>query len=223
MVRVAGVDACKQGWVAVLVDDDQVEDILTFASFRPLLSSLSDRDAIGVDIPIGMPQTATRRADREARRFVGSRAPSVFDTPPRAVLEAPTYEEARNISLSKYGRGVSAQSYRLREKLLDVDRARSGHPIFEVHPEVSFCGLAGKPLAHNKRSWNGQMLRRRLLMGAGLALPDELDDAAAVAVDDVLDAAVVAWSAMRIARGAAISIPEPPEDDERGDPMAIWY
>ena len=162
-------------------------------------SSLSDRDAIGVDIPIGMPQTATRRADREARRFVGSRAPSVFDTPPRAVLEAPTYEEARNISLSKYGRGVSAQSYRLREKLLDVDRARSGHPIFEVHPEVSFCGLAGKPLAHNKRSWNGQMLRRRLLMGAGLALPDELDDAAAVAVDDVLDAAVVAWSAMRIA------------------------
>lgn len=223
MVRVAGVDACKQGWVAVLVDDDQVEDVLTFASFRPLLSSLSDRDAIGVDIPIGMPQTATRRADREARRFVGSRAPSVFDTPPRAVLEAPTYEEARNISLSKYGRGVSAQSYRLREKLLDVDRARSGHPIFEVHPEVSFCGLAGKPLAHNKRSWNGQMLRRRLLMGAGLALPDELDDAAAVAVDDVLDAAVVAWSAMRIARGAAISIPEPPEDDERGDPMAIWY
>ena len=223
MVRVAGVDACKQGWVAVLVDDDQVEDVLTFASFRPLLSSLSDRDAIGVDIPIGMPQTATRRADREARRFVGSRAPSVFDTPPRAVLEAPTYEEARNISLSKYGRGVSAQSYRLREKLLDVDRARSGHPIFEVHPEVSFCGLAGKPLAHNKRSWNGQMLRRRLLMGAGLALPDELDDAAAVAVDDVLDAAVVAWSAMRIARGAAISIPEPPEDDERGYPMAIWY
>lgn len=223
MVRVAGVDACKQGWVAVLVDDDQVEDVLTFASFRPLLSSLSDRDAIGVDIPIGMPQTATRRADREARRFVGSRAPSVFDTPPRAVLEAPTYEEARNISLSKYGRGVSAQSYRLREKLLDVDRARSGHPIFEVHPEVSFCGLAGKPLAHNKRSWNGQMLRRRLLMGAGLALPDELDDAAAVAVDDVLDAAVVAWSAMRIARGAAISIPEPPEDDERGYSMAIWY
>jgi predicted RNase H-like nuclease len=61
-------------------------------------------------------------------------------------------------------------------------------------------------------------------MGAGLALPDELDDAAAaVAVDDVLDAAVVAWSAMRIARGAAISIPDPPEDDERGYPMAIWY
>lgn len=223
MVRVAGVDACKQGWVAVLVDDDQVEDVLTFASFRPLLGSLSDRDAIGVDIPIGMPQTASRRADREARRFVGSRAPSVFDTPPRAVLEAPTYEEARNISLSKYGRGVSVQSYRLREKLLDVDRARFGHPIFEVHPEVSFCGLAGKPLAHSKRSWNGQMLRRRLLMGAGLALPDELDDAAAVAVDDVLDAAVVAWSAMRIARGAAISIPDPPEDDERGYPMAIWY
>lgn len=207
----------------MLVDDGHVEGVLTFASFRPLLGSLSDRDAIGVDIPIGLPPTAIRRADREARRFVGPRAPSVFDTPPRAVLEAPTYEEARNLSQSEYGRGVSVQSYRLREKLLDVDRARSGHPLFEVHPEVSFCALAGEPLLHNKRSWNGQMLRRRLLVGAGLALPDELGEAAAVAVDDVLDAAVVAWSAMRIASGAAISIPDPPEDDERGYPMAIWY
>lgn len=223
MVRVAGADACKQGWVAVLVDDGRVEDVLTFASFRPLLGLLSDRDAIGVDIPIGMPTSATRRADKEARRFVGPRASSVFDTPPRAVLEAPTYEKARSISQSEYGRGVSVQSYRLREKLLDVDRARSGHPIFEVHPEVSFCVLAGEPLRHNKRSWNGQMVRRRLLMGAGLALPDELGEAAGVAVDDVLDAAVVAWTAMRIARGAAGSIPDPPEDDERGDPMAIWY
>jgi len=42
-------------------------------------------------------------------------------------------------------------------------------------------------------------------------------------LDDVVDAAVVAWSATRIARGEAQSLPEPPEHDSDGRPVAIWY
>ncbi|MGH9461043.1 MAG: DUF429 domain-containing protein [Vicinamibacteria bacterium] len=40
--------------------------------------------------------------------------------------------------------------------------------------------------------------------------------------DDVLDAAAASWSAARIARGEAASLPAPPERDANGYPMAIW-
>src|SRR5205823_2691454 len=87
--------------------------------------------------------------------------------------------------------------------------------IFEVHPEVSFAALAGRHLAHPKRSWNGQMERRRLLAEHGLEVPDELA-AGTASADDVLDAAVAAWSAERIARGEAKTLPaEPPEQARR--------
>jgi predicted RNase H-like nuclease len=38
----------------------------------------------------------------------------------------------------------------------------------------------------------------------------------------VVDAAVVAWSARRIAAGTASSLPDPPEDSD-GRAVAIWY
>jgi Protein of unknown function (DUF429) len=46
--------------------------------------------------------------------------------------------------------------------------------VIEVHPEVSFAALAGRPLRNSKRSWNDQMEQRRLLASAGIELPDEL-------------------------------------------------
>jgi predicted RNase H-like nuclease len=93
--------------------------------------------------------------------------------------------------------------------------------VIEVHPEVSFAALAGRPLQNSKRSWNGQMERRRLLASAGIELPDELT-AGDAAADDVLDAAIAAWSAARKDRGEAATVPaEPPVQDGRR--VAIWY
>ena len=52
-----------------------------------------------------------------------------------------------------------------------------------------------------------------LLAGAGLTLPDRFDGPADhVAPDDLLDAAVAAWSAARVARGAARSFPDASDD-----------
>ena len=79
----------------------------------------------------------------------------------------------------------------------------------EVHPEVSFALLAGGPLAFAKRTWNGQRERLRLLAVAGIELPDRLD-VGLVRADDVLDAAVAAWSAIRIARGEHVTFPGDP-------------
>ena len=42
------------------------------------------------------------------------------------------------------------------------------------------------------------------------------------ATDDMLDAAVVAWSARRLLDGSAHSLPDPPEFDAAGRPIAIW-
>ena len=123
--------------------------------------------------------------------------------------------EAREILPS-----LSAQSFALRKKIIEVDACLEER-VFEVHPEVSFAALADRQLLSPKRSWNGQMERRRLLAVAGIELPDELM-AGQAAADDVLDAAVAAWSAGRKARGEAATLPpDPPIQD--GRPVAIWY
>jgi predicted RNase H-like nuclease len=122
-------------------------------------------------------------------------------------LEAPTYREARALVPS-----VSAQGWALRTSILDVDRVRDPR-VHEVHPELSFAVLAGEPLLFAKRTWNGQRERVRLLASAGIEVPDRLD-AGLVAADDVLDAAVTAWSATRIARGEHLILPDEPSPDE---------
>jgi hypothetical protein len=61
------------------------------------------------------------------------------------------------------------------------------------------------------------MERLRLLDAAGIALPREIDPPAPAV--DVLDAAVAAWSALRVARGQAFTLPS---DREPGEP-AIFY
>jgi predicted RNase H-like nuclease len=41
-------------------------------------------------------------------------------------------------------------------------------------------------------------------------------------VDDVLDAAIAAWTARRVASGQARAVPDPPERFSDGLPCAIW-
>jgi predicted RNase H-like nuclease len=217
MTLVVGVDACRGGWIAIVLNDRRFADSLFAPTFAGLLERVADAAAIGVDIPIGLPKDGTRAADAEARAFVGPRRSSVFATPPRAALAAATYAEARAVVPS-----LSAQSFALREKILEVEASLTDERVFEVHPEVSFAALnGGKHLHHSKRSWNGQMERRRLLARNGIVLPDEIE-AERAAADDVLDAAVVAWSAVRKAHGEAKTLPaDPPTED--GRIIAIWY
>lgn len=218
MASVAGVDATKKGWVAVIADESGFREALVVQSIADLTPELGDLAVIAIDIPIGLPSKGKRKADIAARKFVGPRRSSVFTTPPRAVIEAPTYAEARDIATRRFGYGVSAQAYALAPKILEVDAvAQVDDRIIEAHPEVSFRALAGRDLRHSKRTWNGQMERRRLLAGSGITLPDRFSEAGDVPVDDVLDAAVCAWTAARYASGEAGRLPEPDDigDDRR--------
>lgn len=196
-----GVDVARRGWVAIALRDGRFEDSAWEERFQTLLERFAEAVVVGVDVPIGLPGLGERRrADLEARAVVGPRRSSVFFTPPRAALETATYAEARAIAPA-----TSAQAWALKTAILEID-GTSDRRVREVHPEVSFAVLAGGPLAASKRTWNGQHRRHELLTDARIRIPEHLD-AGLVPADDVLDAAVVAWTATRIARGEHVTLP----------------
>lgn len=71
---------------------------------------------------------------------------------------------------------------------------------------------------------NPEVLSGRVYLEARTRLlPDDLGAAGRTPPDDVLDAAAAAWTAHRIAHGRAHSLPDPPEHDADGRPVAIWH
>jgi predicted RNase H-like nuclease len=212
-VRVLGIDACRGRWLAVALENGRFEGARLAADVAALVDAWPEVAAVGVDIPIGIPEVPTRAADRAARAFVGERRSSVFPTFPRVALEAPTYEEAKALCAGRGWPRPSLQSYGMRHRILEVAGLAAGDErVFEVHPEVSFRQLAGRPLA-SKRTALGASERRAALAAAGIGLPD-----LPYPEEDVLDAAVAAWSAGRCARGRALPLPE----GHRGRVGAIW-
>ncbi|MDF1597942.1 MAG: DUF429 domain-containing protein [Acidimicrobiia bacterium] len=216
-----GVDGWRGGWVAVVLRSGAFHRAFAASTMSEVIASTPDA-MVGVDIPIGFPTHGRRSADVAARELLGRRRSSVFLVPPRAVVEAATYKEARETALRVWDQGVSAQSYALRDKMLEVNELKQlGTELFEVHPEVSFRIMAGSPLAHGKKTWNGQHERRALLESEGITIPDNLEgQAGEVPADDLLDAAAVAWTAHRYLKGIAGSLPE---GGKRGDDSTIWF
>ena len=222
-----GVDACRSGWIGIALSDGMIS-AHSAAGIGDLVEDASSGGplaVIAVDIPIGLPDTGRRQADVVARKAVGPRWASVFITPVRPALEAPDYASAAGLSRRLAGEGISRQAFALQPKILEVDQwvRQAPHRVVEVHPEASFAQLAGTALQSRKSSWAGAALRRRLPAGAGIDLPDDLGRAGEKAtVDDVLDAAAAAWTALRVLRGQARTCPNPPETFSDGLASAIW-
>ena len=222
-----GVDGCKTGWIAISLGDRKDPEAHYLLAIDALESLASEADAVAIDMPIGLPTEGVREADRLVRDFLGARRNSVFLTPVRDAIEAQTHALATQAAVVRTGSGVSQQAYALGKKILEVERwlPSSPCPVYEVHPEVSFAVLLGAPAKTSKKTWAGMVERRRALEAAGVSLDGlgaESVAAARASVDDMLDATVAAWSAARIARGAARSFPDPPQIDASGRRMAIW-
>ena len=238
-MRVTGVDGCKRGWVAVSLEGPRaaagrfgpvrVDPVRVHESLAGVLDEGQGEQrgqgggagVVGIDMPLGLLESGWREADREARGLLGPRRSSVFSIPPRSVWAQATYQAANERCRELTGQGFSIQAWGLRAKLLEADRYRltCGHPLYEVHPELAFCAMAGTPLVHSKHTAAGRDLRRELLSRAGIVVPP----VPRAPVTDTLDAAAVAWSAWRIATGRAAVIPGRPQRDGQGREIAIRY
>lgn len=201
-------------------------------SFSELVDEHTGADAIGVDIPIGLSVGEPRLCDVEARRVLGRRRSSVFPAPDPRVIGARTYVEALELSRSLTGKGISRQSFAIFPKVTEVNREVTPalqDRVFEVHPEVSFWALAGKcPMEHSKKTQEGYLERRAWLASvlAGVQIPsrdDALHLAKPATPDDVLDAIVAAWTALRYAQGHAGRLPPNPPISTVGLRMEIVY
>lgn len=161
--------------------------------------------ALAVDMPIGLPDAGPRACDLAARRRLGPRRASVFPTPVRAALGAPTYAEALARSRAADGRGLSRQAFNLLAKIAELDavvRPELQDRVVEAHPEMAFARLAGRPCLDPKRTAAGRVERLALLHRAGLGDLSSLRLPGA-APDDVLDAAALTLTAARVRDGVA--------------------
>lgn len=222
--RVAGVDGCRHGWLAVVLEGGRFAEALLEKRFATLRDRLGKVAAVGVDIPVGLSSRGVREADVAAEKLLGPRRASVFRTPPRDVVQHTDYAEANALSRALQEQGISKQAFHLFPRIREVDSiAAEDERLYEVHPEVSFALLHGAPMSHAKKTWTGMGQRRALLESAGVIIPADIGDAGKAATDDVLDAAAAAWSARRIARGEARAFPDSVQvDPTSGRRIAIW-
>ena len=225
---VAGVDGCPAGWVAFKLDLRTRESQVEVVDLQSWLRSKPNNLAIlGIDMPIGL-LDGPRPCDGAARKLLGSpRSSSVFAAPCRAALDSVPHTRASEINRNTTGKGLSIQAWAIAPKIKEIDEIlEPGHQtwVFEVHPEVSFWRMNGrKPMAHAKRRFAGREERRFILSQEFPELGRHMGNRpTGVGVEDLFDAAAVAWSALRLWEGAAESVCTPVHD-ARGVRVAIHY
>jgi predicted RNase H-like nuclease len=227
-VAAVGVDGTRGGWVAAVVGEGRLVDVSRVATLAEVVERAAGAP-VAVDIPIGLVDAPRRDADVAARALLPGAASSVFPAPCRSVVDAyrggsvSNHAAASAMSRQVVGAGMSAQTWHILDKITEADDLiAAGADLHEVHPELCFRLRAGRPLAP-KRSWNGVMARLSLLREVGLDLPDVVDGGDSLPPDDVLDAAIAAWTAAGAhLRGGLRSHPDPPTQWDRGRPIVIW-
>lgn len=223
---VVGVDGCPAGWICLQVDlQSRQTAVRVLTNLAELISASPEPKLIAIDIPIGIPTSGARACDIAARRLLGKpRSNSVFPAPVRATFDAKTYEEACALSLQAQGKSLSRQAFEIISKIREVDELITPAlqtRIFEVHPEVSFWALnGGQSLKHRKLNREGKAERIKLLLQHYPTINTHLAELerSTAAQHDLLDAAVAAWTAECVARGAV-----PRQFDSRGLRMEIVY
>lgn len=219
----AGLDGCRAGWIGALAFGDtarpQRTALCLFESIGEVLSWRGQQAAkpvVAIDVPIGLPQAVgLRECDREARARLGSRWMSVFEPPDRELFDH-DFESARAVVCARRARDPRAtfhvltqQGAHILSKVAEVDEALREEPtrqdwLVEVHPEVSFREQAGEDLPR-KKSGAGKARRREFLReqfpDIDVWLKPGRWPRREVGVDDLLDAYIALWSALRFARG----------------------
>lgn len=226
MTTIGGADGCPGGWICVerdTITGDTVADV--FTTTDKLLNRARDLAVLTVDIPIGLTDSEPRQCDLQARRLLTSlRGSSVFPAPVRAALDSATYLEACAQSEVACGKRLSKQAHAIMWRIREVDTFLRSEPelrsrVREIHPELCFYAWAGRPMQHAKRAPRGKSERLHLVSehfggafdGIRAGIPPRL-----AADDDILDAFAALWTAERILRGTATTVPAVPLEDRFG-------
>lgn len=229
MALVAGVDGCRGGWITALVEKVPAGASIRFQLFQRFEEVLAlSPTIIAIDIPIGLlgtPQAGGRECDRQARKMLAPlRASSVFSPLCRKFLNAKDFSDVQ---------GMSLQTFCIMPKIREVDglmTPKLQNIVREAHPELAFMSLVGYPIHFKKKKPQGREKRLQALESGGFvgikqAIEKEIKmlRKEGVARDDLIDACVMAWVALRIADGKAQRVPTDPPLDSMGLRMEIWY
>lgn len=225
--------------------------IRLYHNFAEVLTIDPQPEVIAIDIPIGLldkPQSGGRECDRQARKLLGRRASSIFSPPTRSMLNATRYGQVRTHGLSIQAFNLLPKIREV-DRLLTPELQQRIH---EAHPELAFTSLAGAPMQYNKKTQEGREERQRVLeplfhrrgenptftppfakggqRGSTMLITSFVQEdffqnfpRSQVAPDDILDAYVLAWTALRISNRQAKRVPDHPQTDSKGLRMEICF
>jgi predicted RNase H-like nuclease len=211
-----GLDGITGGWIAATRVAGSQSRLQRLESMQAALALVTTQRvaALVVDIPIGLLSRTPRRADVEARAFLGRKHSSVFSSPYHAMLSAAALplrdaqKEAGRLRRELDGgrRGCTIQATAILPKIAEAERAITATEkgwVFEGHPEVTIAILnGGSPVLSKKDRVVGRDERLALLLPYfGDLRPYVIEGRKLGAQpDDVLDAFAMLWTAERIAR-----------------------
>jgi predicted RNase H-like nuclease len=232
----AGADGCRAGWFVIALNKNGQWQTEVFPNISALWERYREASLILIDVPIGLKEKGAeeRRCDKEARRILGPpRASSVFRVPCRQAVYAMIYEEAIQMNERQTGTRLSPMTWGIVPKIREVDKFFDKNQfalscIKEIHPEVCFWALAGRPMQHNKKRAEGFDERIKVLQSYHSATEEIVQHSLQnyrrkeVGKDDILDALVAAITAL-VGMNALVSMPGQPEFDDCGLPMQMLY
>ena len=193
-----GLDGFRFGWVAAWIDAHGDHGFDYSPGLMRLLAMPHARAMI--DMPIGLNPSGYRACDLRARALIG---PAVFLGARRDLWTFPEMAAA-NRHYWEYegkGKGVSAQLWKIRDKMKEVDDAMTlarQATIGEAHPELIFWNLAGRVRLEPKTSPRGREQRIALLSDRGFTQIErwlKLRHGTGIGRDDLIDACACAVAA----------------------------
>ena len=202
-----GIDGTSSGWVASIGSSKKkcLSTIIFSENLDKLLSEYPD-SVVVIDMPIELNKKKyLRQCDVLAKRYLGKNfQSSIFIPPLKKVLKCATYVEANLLSKKITGKGLSKQSWHLKNKISEVQGLSKSIKMYEGHPECSFKMLKSEPLVAKKKSAVGIFERLNLLKKEGLdplSISLNLENNSTIKIDDILDSMVLFLTALRIVEG----------------------
>jgi len=236
MATYVGVDWSGGSWLAVAFDGPEFDHAAVFEEVGELWARYEDdAQLVLIDVAIGLIEEGddARECDLLAREVLGPRSVNVFTPPVREATRKRRYPAAKRVHERKTDAELSKQAFAISDSIAAVDDLLRNVPeakaaIRESHPEVCFRAFAGEPLQHSKKTAGGYAERMRTLASFDTDAPPIVQAVAGatggedVAVDDVLDAVTLAYTA-RPGPGTLGSLPSDPPTDAKGLPMEMVY